>query len=64
MQLIDGKGTAAEIKAEIAAEVKHIISGGGNNPILLLYLLDMMVDLKLMSEIRLLHANNVGLSQH
>ena len=32
MQLIDGKGTAAEIKAEIAAEVKHIISGGGKQP--------------------------------
>lgn len=32
MQLIDGKATAAEIKAEIAAEVKHIISGGGKQP--------------------------------
>ena len=32
MQLIDGKATAAEIKAEIAVEVKHIISGGGKQP--------------------------------
>ena len=32
MQLIDGKATAAEIKAEIAAEVKHIISSGGKQP--------------------------------
>lgn len=32
MQLIDGKATATQIKAEIAAEVKHIISGGGKQP--------------------------------
>jgi len=32
MQLIDGKATAAEIKAEIAVEVKHIISSGGKQP--------------------------------
>lgn len=32
MQLIDGKATAAAIKAEIAAEVKDIVSKGGKQP--------------------------------
>lgn len=32
MQLIDGKATAAAIKAEIAAEVKEIIENGGKQP--------------------------------
>ena len=32
MQLIDGKATAAAIKAEIAEEVKQIIAGGGKQP--------------------------------
>lgn len=32
MQLIDGKTTAAEIKAEIAEEVKQIIQNGGKQP--------------------------------
>lgn len=32
MQLIDGKATAAAIKAEIAEEVKHIIENGGKRP--------------------------------
>ncbi len=32
MTLIDGKATAAAIKAEIAEEVKRIVSGGGNQP--------------------------------
>lgn len=32
MQLIDGKATAAEIKAEIAEEVKQIIQNGGKQP--------------------------------
>ena len=32
MQLIDGKATAAAIKAEIAEEVKEIISKGGKQP--------------------------------
>lgn len=32
MQLIDGKVTAAEIKAEIAKEVKDIMDGGGKQP--------------------------------
>ena len=31
-QLIDGKATAAAIKAEIAEEVKHIVAGGGKQP--------------------------------
>ena len=31
-QLIDGKATAAAIKAEIAEEVKHIVAGGGKRP--------------------------------
>lgn len=32
MQLIDGKATAAAIKAEIAAEVKEIMKNGGKQP--------------------------------
>ena len=32
MQLIDGKATAAAIKAEIAEEVKEIVSKGGKQP--------------------------------
>ena len=32
MQLIDGKQTAKDIKAEIAEEVKRIIAGGGKQP--------------------------------
>lgn len=32
MQLIDGKATAAAIKAEIAAEVKEILKNGGKQP--------------------------------
>jgi len=32
MQLIDGKQTAAEIKKEIAAEVREIVTGGGRQP--------------------------------
>ena len=32
MQLIDGKATAAAIKAEIAEEVKKIVDGGGKQP--------------------------------
>ena len=31
-QLIDGKATAAQIKTEIAEEVKNIVSGGGKQP--------------------------------
>ena len=29
MQIIDGKATAAQIKAEIAEEVERIVVGGG-----------------------------------
>ena len=32
MQIIDGKATAAEIKAEIAAEVQKIVAEGGKRP--------------------------------
>ena len=32
MQLIDGKATAAAIKAEIAEEVKKIVAQGGKQP--------------------------------
>ena len=32
MQLIDGKATAAQIKAEIAEEVKQIVENGGKRP--------------------------------
>ena len=32
MQLIDGKATAAAIKAEIAEEVKKIVDAGGKRP--------------------------------
>ncbi|MBO4754275.1 MAG: bifunctional 5,10-methylene-tetrahydrofolate dehydrogenase/5,10-methylene-tetrahydrofolate cyclohydrolase, partial [Bacteroidales bacterium] len=32
MQLIDGKATAAQIKAEIAEKVKQIVAGGGKQP--------------------------------
>ncbi|MBO7168158.1 MAG: bifunctional 5,10-methylene-tetrahydrofolate dehydrogenase/5,10-methylene-tetrahydrofolate cyclohydrolase, partial [Bacteroidaceae bacterium] len=32
MQLIDGKQTAATIKAEIKAEVEDIVSKGGKRP--------------------------------
>lgn len=32
MQLIDGKATAAAIKAEIAEEVKGIMANGGKQP--------------------------------
>ncbi len=32
MQLIDGKATAQQIKAEIAEEVKRIVAGGGKQP--------------------------------
>ena len=32
MTLIDGKATAAQIKAEIAEEVKQIVETGGNRP--------------------------------
>ena len=32
MQIIDGKATAAAIKAEIAAEVENIIANGGKRP--------------------------------
>ena len=32
MQLIDGKATAAQIKAEIAAEVQQIMAAGGKQP--------------------------------
>lgn len=32
MQLIDGKATAAQIKAEIAEEVRQIVAGGGKRP--------------------------------
>ena len=32
MQLIDGKATAAEIKEEIAQEVRRIVAGGGKRP--------------------------------
>jgi len=32
MQLIDGKATAAAIKAEIAEEVRQIIASGGKQP--------------------------------
>jgi methylenetetrahydrofolate dehydrogenase (NADP+)/methenyltetrahydrofolate cyclohydrolase len=32
MQLIDGKATAAQIKAEIAAEVESIVKNGGKRP--------------------------------
>ena len=32
MQLIDGKATAAAIKAEIAEEVKAIVAAGGKQP--------------------------------
>ena len=32
MQLIDGKATAAEIKAEIAEEVRQIMANGGKQP--------------------------------
>ena len=32
MQLIDGKATAAAIKAEIASEVEAIVAGGGKRP--------------------------------
>lgn len=32
MQLIDGKATAAQIKAEIAEEVRQIVAGGGKLP--------------------------------
>ena len=41
MQLIDGKATAAAIKAEIAEEVKKIVDAGGKRPILLPSSLDM-----------------------
>ena len=32
MQIIDGKATAAQIKAEIAEEVKNIVTQGGKQP--------------------------------
>ena len=32
MQIIDGKATAAAIKAEIASEVEAIVAGGGKRP--------------------------------
>lgn len=32
MQIIDGKATAAQIKAEIAEEVKNIVAQGGKQP--------------------------------
>jgi methylenetetrahydrofolate dehydrogenase (NADP+)/methenyltetrahydrofolate cyclohydrolase len=32
MQIIDGKATAAQIKAEIAEEVERIVAGGGKRP--------------------------------
>ena len=32
MQLIDGKATAAAIKAEIAEEVKQLVAKGGKRP--------------------------------
>ncbi|MBO4486284.1 MAG: bifunctional 5,10-methylene-tetrahydrofolate dehydrogenase/5,10-methylene-tetrahydrofolate cyclohydrolase, partial [Prevotella sp.] len=32
MQLIDGKATAAQIKAEIAEKVKQILADGGKQP--------------------------------
>ena len=32
MELIDGKATAAAIKAEISEEVKSIIASGGKRP--------------------------------
>ena len=32
MQLIDGKATAAQIKAEIAKEVQQIVAAGGKRP--------------------------------
>ena len=32
MTLIDGKATAAQIKAEIAEEVKQIVESGGKRP--------------------------------
>ena len=32
MQQIDGKATAAAIKAEISEEVKNIVAGGGKQP--------------------------------
>ena len=32
MQIIDGKATATAIKAEIAEEVKNIVSAGGKQP--------------------------------
>ena len=32
MTLIDGKATAAAIKAEIAEEVKQIVENGGKQP--------------------------------
>ena len=32
MELIDGKATAAQIKAEIAEEVQQIVSAGGKRP--------------------------------
>ena len=32
MQLIDGKATAAAIKAQIAEEVKQIVAAGGKQP--------------------------------
>ncbi|MBU3853902.1 MAG: bifunctional 5,10-methylene-tetrahydrofolate dehydrogenase/5,10-methylene-tetrahydrofolate cyclohydrolase, partial [Candidatus Paraprevotella stercoravium] len=32
MKLIDGKATAAQIKAEIAEEVQKIVAAGGKRP--------------------------------
>ena len=32
MELIDGKATAADIKEQIAEEVKQIIAAGGKQP--------------------------------
>ena len=48
MQLIDGKATAAAIKAEIAEEVKEIVAKGGKQPIWLPYWWAMTEDRKRM----------------
>lgn len=64
MELIDGKATAAAIKAEIAEEVKKIVANGGKQPHLAAVLVGQMVVQKPMSKIRLLLANNVALKVH
>lgn len=48
MQLIDGKATAAQIKAEIAEEVRQIVAGGGKRPHLAAILVGHDVAVRLM----------------